>query len=147
MGQYRFPQTVYPIYVASKWGKLVYTKHKNYQRSPKLVSKRLNLKQNSSTRFRLHWGQKMVAFFYPATQISILHYHRQFGTTIKQNNFLSTSRVKVMFFLCLKNPVWHKKGSKHFLRAFLPHNMGWEKMSDLFFFRPGAWSRVGLMLI
>ena len=117
VGQYRFPQTVYPIYVASKWGKLVYTKHKNYQRSPKLVSKRLNLKQNSSTRFRLHWGQKMVAFFYPATQISILHYHRQFGTTIKQNNFLSTSRVKFMYW-CVYNPCLAQEGVKTFSTSF-----------------------------
>ena len=56
VGQYRFPQTVYPIYVASKWGKLVYTKHKNDQRCPKVVSKRLILKQICSTSSRLYWG-------------------------------------------------------------------------------------------
>ena len=98
VGQYRFPQTVYPIYVASKWGKLVYTKHKNDQRCPKVVSKRLILKQICSASSRLYWG---LLFFTQLLKVPSFF--------ITDNLVLSSRKTikiesEVYVLVCLKHP-------------------------------------------
>ena len=92
VGQYRFPQTVYPIYVASKWGKLVYTKHKMIKDVQKWFQKGLSWNKSVQPVLDYTGGCCFLPSylkFRPSLSQTIWYYHQE---------KLSKSRVKFMFW-------------------------------------------------